>query len=247
MICGMRQALGVVAIVAIGPSLRSGCRRARATQTTSAIATKADIDADTGQSSPASEQPAEPSTGQGLLPALPSPAGSPLAAGGASSLGDEAPASSADPGVATVNSGAGLPVAGTNPGLPASGAPTAVAAASPAPASPRVSSPTIGGKSQPVPSIQPPKEPIRTIDGLTARVRSTGLTRVDEALAVLSADIRGQLTLMSGSQSRHQASPDYPCLILYGDTGRFIVAASSHPDDPLRETIEMAELLPEGW
>jgi len=96
-----------------------------------------------------------------------------------------------------------------------------------------------------VPSIQPPSEPIRTIDGLTGHVRAAGLTRVDEVIAALPEDIRGQLSMMSNSRSRYKASVDHPRLILYGDTARFIVGISSHPDDPLRETIEMAELLPE--
>jgi len=45
----------------------------------------------------------------------------------------------------------------------------------------------------------------RTIDGLAAHVRGTGLTRVDEVLAALPEDIQSQLILMGNSESQHRS------------------------------------------
>ncbi len=85
-----------------------------------------------------------------------------------------------------------------------------------------------------------------TIDCLYEQVIDNGLTTVAEVLPLLPEDIRTALFLMEESRSRHQASREFPRIVMYGDDSRFIVSVSSMPTDPLYETLEMIELQDDG-
>ncbi len=88
--------------------------------------------------------------------------------------------------------------------------------------------------------------PPQTIDCLYRQVIDNDITTVEDVIPLLSEDLRTGLFLMEESRSRHQASRDYPRVILYGSDARFIFSMSTTPTDPLLETIEMIELQDDG-
>ncbi len=94
--------------------------------------------------------------------------------------------------------------------------------------------------------ITPPDDPILTIDGFHEHLLEHGITDVQDAIAALPSSMRRALFLMKDTRSRHQASAEYPRIVLFGSNARFLFSVSTLPTDPLRETIELAELLPHG-
>ncbi len=85
-----------------------------------------------------------------------------------------------------------------------------------------------------------------TIDCLYERIIDDGLQTVEEVIPLLPEDMRTALFLMEESRSRHQASREFPRVILYGDDSRLIFSMSTTPTDPLYETLELVELQDDG-
>ncbi|MGI9616136.1 MAG: hypothetical protein ACR2QO_24695 [Acidimicrobiales bacterium] len=104
--------------------------------------------------------------------------------------------------------------------------------------------------STPVPP--PPPAPTRvfpvnqaqrlTTAQLVDLVDSNNITNVADFLSALPPYMGESFTLMEETRSRHQASIEYPRLIMYGPDARILLGVSSHPLDPLREVVEVAEL-----
>ena len=62
-----------------------------------------------------------------------------------------------------------------------------------------------------------------TFDVLAELVRSRSVATVEQALAVLPAELRANYALVFASRSLQDAAPAAPRAILYGADGRFIV------------------------
>ncbi len=77
---------------------------------------------------------------------------------------------------------------------------------------------------------------------LVTMVEENKITNVADFLSALPPFMGESYTLMEESRSRHQASTEYPRLIMYGPDARILIGVSSHPSDPLREVVEIAEL-----
>lgn len=77
---------------------------------------------------------------------------------------------------------------------------------------------------------------------LVTMVEENQITNVADFLSALPPFMGESFTLMEKSRSRHQASTEYPRLIMYGPDARILIGVSSHPSDPLREVAEIAEL-----
>ncbi len=73
-------------------------------------------------------------------------------------------------------------------------------------------------------------------------VKGSDITNVADFLSALPPFMGESYVLMEESRSRHQASTEYPRLIMYGPDARMLIGVSSHPLDPLREVVELAEL-----
>jgi len=73
-------------------------------------------------------------------------------------------------------------------------------------------------------------------------VEASNITNVADFLSALPPFMGESYVLMEESRSRHQASTEYPRLIMYGPDARMLIGVSSHPLDPLREVVELAEL-----
>lgn len=86
----------------------------------------------------------------------------------------------------------------------------------------------------------------RTIDCYYQQLVDAGITTVEDAIPFLPEDIRDGLFLMEASRSRHQATTEYPRVVLYGKDSDFIVSMSSLPSDPLYEVLEMIEFQDDG-
>ncbi|MEM9563058.1 MAG: hypothetical protein AAGA93_10590 [Actinomycetota bacterium] len=78
--------------------------------------------------------------------------------------------------------------------------------------------------------------------GIVELVEGQAITNVADLLSALPPYMGESFVLMDESRSRHRASIDYPRLILYGPDARLLIGVSSHPADPLREVVELAEL-----
>lgn len=99
---------------------------------------------------------------------------------------------------------------------------------------------------------RPPDRPVRAFPVNRANRLSTAavvdlveandITNVADFLSVLPPFMGESYVLMEESRSRHQASTEYPRLIMYGPDARMLIGVSSHPLDPLREVVELAEL-----
>jgi hypothetical protein len=72
------------------------------------------------------------------------------------------------------------------------------------------------------------------------------VTSVADFLSRLPREFRLNYVLMKESGSRHLASSKYPRGITFSRGARVFIAFSSHPDDPLREKLELAEALENG-
>lgn len=81
-----------------------------------------------------------------------------------------------------------------------------------------------------------------TTAGLVTMVENNQITTVADFLSALPRYMGESYTLMEDSRSRHRASTEYPRLIMYGPDARMLIGVSSHPLDPLREVVELAEL-----
>ncbi len=77
---------------------------------------------------------------------------------------------------------------------------------------------------------------------LVTIVEDNRITNVADFLSALPPFMGESYTLMEESRSRHLASTEYPRLIMYGPDARILIGISSHPSDPLREVVEIAEL-----
>ena len=81
-----------------------------------------------------------------------------------------------------------------------------------------------------------------TTEQLVALVEDNAITNVADFLSALPSYMGESFVLMEESRSRHQASTEYPRVIMYGPDARLLIGVSSHPLDPLREVAEVAEL-----
>jgi len=125
-------------------------------------------------------------------------------------------------------------------GTPSAGAGTPASGGGGAGASPDVVDVTPGARR----SFPPNNVNRLSIDSVMSTVRSNNITNVRDLTSALPVWMGESWTLMEKGESRHQATLDHPRLILYGTDARFLFAASSEPNDPLREVAEMAELDP---
>ncbi len=104
------------------------------------------------------------------------------------------------------------------------------------------------GPGPPAPPSRPTRVfPVTRTDRLTTAelvglVERNDITNVADFLSILPPFMGESFTLMEDSRSRHLASTEYPRLIMYGPDARLLIGVSSHPSDPLREVVELAEL-----
>ena len=175
------------------------------------------------------------------------------AAGGSSATADGATADGAvpvDPGGSTTG---GSPGVGAGPG--AGRAPYPGASVAPGTTPPSVA-PAVGGSpgsgtgtaAVPPPPAGPTRVfPVNQAQRLTTAhlvdlVDDNNITNVADFLSALPPYMGESFTLMEETRSRHRASLEYPRLIMYGPDARLLLGVSSHPLDPLREVVEVAEL-----
>ncbi len=148
---------------------------------------------------------------------------------------------------------------------PAAASPAAAAAGTVAPASGASQPPTAapataspGGAPAPGtaapagPSVAPPPTPTRvfpvnqtqrlTTAAMVDLVGANNITTVADFLSALPSYMGESFVLMEDTRSRHRASLEYPRIIMYGPDARLLLGVSSHPSDPLREVVEVAEL-----
>ena len=145
-----------------------------------------------------------------------------VTAGYGSSSGAPGPVAADPSGGATTNA---PPAAGEPPSSPAPG---------PAPVPPPPATPT---------RVFPVNQAQRlTTAQLVGLVDTNNITNVADFLSALPPYMGESFTLMEETRSRHQASIEYPRLIMYGPDARILLGVSSHPLDPLREVVEVAEL-----
>lgn len=81
-----------------------------------------------------------------------------------------------------------------------------------------------------------------SIEAVYAAVTAGTVTSVDELIDFLPADYFGHFTLMRQSRSRHDASREYPRVLLFGNDARFLMAIGTDPADPNVDVVEMAQL-----
>jgi hypothetical protein len=77
-----------------------------------------------------------------------------------------------------------------------------------------------------------------TMDALAELVRSGNVATVEQALAVLPAELRASYVLVYASRSLQGAAPAAPRAILYGADGRFIVSFNGEADERGYEVLE---------
>jgi hypothetical protein len=98
----------------------------------------------------------------------------------------------------------------------------------------------------PPPDIQPLPDRHHGIDELVDYARKSQIGSVEGFLKILPNELHDNYVLMKQTGSRHLASLEFPRGILFTKNARLLISFSSHPQDPLRETVEMAEALPNG-
>ena len=93
------------------------------------------------------------------------------------------------------------------------------------------------------PDPPPPAGTVPTdIQGLHQFVLDEGLRTVEQVLQGLPPAMKRSYVLMEASGTGRPADVQRPRLLLFGSDARFLVAIGSHPDDPLRATIDLAQL-----
>jgi len=88
----------------------------------------------------------------------------------------------------------------------------------------------------------PPGTPELTVDGIFDFVLSEGLGSVSELLDHIPPSLQKNYALMEETRTEGLADVDNPRLLLLGSDMRFLIALATHPADPKRETVDMAEL-----
>ena len=84
-----------------------------------------------------------------------------------------------------------------------------------------------------------------TIEGLKQFVDAYGISDVETVLSSLPSWYMRNYALVETSQTGLPASLEHPRIILFGSDARFMMALGTHPNHPLRETIDLAELDPD--
>jgi hypothetical protein len=81
-----------------------------------------------------------------------------------------------------------------------------------------------------------------TIDQIMQIISDNNIIDIETLFLNLPRMLEHSSTLMETTLSRHRASLEYPRIIMYGVDARFLFSASTDPQDPLYNIIEMAEL-----
>jgi hypothetical protein len=90
--------------------------------------------------------------------------------------------------------------------------------------------------------VAPAGVPEAEIDALYAFARDAGISSLAGLLESLPAWLHSNHILVEGTRSANLASLEHPRVLLFGSDARFLMSFGSHPDDPAREVIDLAEL-----
>ena len=92
---------------------------------------------------------------------------------------------------------------------------------------------------QPAP---PDGTPELTLDGIDRFVRSRGIRSVEQFLNALPPAMRKNYALVESSGTGLRADTEFPRVILWGSDARLMIALGSHPLEPQREVLDIAQL-----
>ena len=73
-------------------------------------------------------------------------------------------------------------------------------------------------------------------------IQAEGIDSIEAYLADLPPHLRQSYAFVDSSRAGRPADTQRPRIILFGSDARFLAALGSHPDDPERETIDLAQL-----
>jgi hypothetical protein len=94
--------------------------------------------------------------------------------------------------------------------------------------------------------IAPAGVPEARIDALDAFAKQHGIASVEGLLAALPGWLLANHVFVESSRSGNPASVQHPRLLLFGSDAHLLMSFGSHPDDPHREVVDLAELQEDG-
>ncbi len=84
------------------------------------------------------------------------------------------------------------------------------------------------------------------IDDIVQFVKDSQIKNVEGLILALPEVFKRNYVLIRDTRSRHLSDASHPRLIMFSDSARLLLGFSSHPNDPLRENIEMQEAMDDG-
>lgn len=88
--------------------------------------------------------------------------------------------------------------------------------------------------------------PEARIDALYTFAADAGIPSLEGLLAALPTWLLANHIFVESTRSGNPASVEHPRVLLFGSDARFLMSFGSHPDDPHREVIDLAELRDAG-